>query len=290
MRMHQLVIGISIVAALPTLASAGGGTVISLTPVKDATLYEFATGQLANGAGQHLFAGKTAQSEAVNERRMVIEFDLSSIPSGSTIFGIEFQVTVDRANNSGPVDFTVHKMLTEWGEGTSDAPGQEGAGTVATPGSATWIHSFSPGDLWATPGGDFEVAPSAGVTINEEGQWFFSSAGLVADVQGWFDDPTTNHGWLFLGPDVAPGIATAKRFTSREGAIVANRPTLFIGFNEPTVCLGDCDQSGTVDFNDLVSMLFLFGTDPGDGCDADESANVDFNDLVATLFLFGPCP
>jgi len=55
-------------------------------------------------------------------------------------------------------------------------------------------------------------------------------------------------------------------------------------------CLGDCDASGTVDFNDLVSMLFFFGQNTGDTCDTDENGTVDFNDLVAALFLFGPCP
>jgi len=57
------------------------------------------------------------------------------------------------------------------------------------------------------------------------------------------------------------------------------------------VCLGDCDGSGTVDFNDLVEMLFNFGLDfvPPE-CDPTEDAQTDFNDLVATLFLFGPCP
>ncbi|CAE7357433.1 grlQ [Symbiodinium necroappetens] len=54
-------------------------------------------------------------------------------------------------------------------------------------------------------------------------------------------------------------------------------------------CLGDCDNSGTVDFNDLVAMLFEFGN-ATPACDADGSQNVDFNDLVAALFLFGPCP
>jgi len=57
------------------------------------------------------------------------------------------------------------------------------------------------------------------------------------------------------------------------------------------VCPGDCDGSGAIDFNDLVSMLFEFGNPMfGDGCDADASGGVDFNDLVAALFLFGPCP
>jgi len=56
------------------------------------------------------------------------------------------------------------------------------------------------------------------------------------------------------------------------------------------LCLGDCDNSGSVDFNDLVSMLFEFGSGAGTTCDADESGSVDFNDLVTALFSFGPCP
>lgn len=54
------------------------------------------------------------------------------------------------------------------------------------------------------------------------------------------------------------------------------------------VCLGDCDDSGDVDFNDLTSMLFAFGEDTP-ACDADDSGAVDFNDLTTALFLFGPC-
>jgi len=56
-----------------------------------------------------------------------------------------------------------------------------------------------------------------------------------------------------------------------------------------TSCPGDCDMSLTVDFNDLVCILFEFGETSGIG-DVDGSGLVDFNDLVATLFQFGPCP
>jgi len=58
----------------------------------------------------------------------------------------------------------------------------------------------------------------------------------------------------------------------------------------PLVCRGDCDGSGRIDFNDLVAMLFEFGsTDSSSACDADESGTVDFNDLVSALFAFGDC-
>jgi len=55
------------------------------------------------------------------------------------------------------------------------------------------------------------------------------------------------------------------------------------------ICAGDCDDSGTVDFNDLVSMLFEFGNTDSGACDADGSGTIDFNDLVTALFVFGPC-
>jgi len=53
-------------------------------------------------------------------------------------------------------------------------------------------------------------------------------------------------------------------------------------------CVGDCDGSLTVNFNDLVCVLFLFGETSGIG-DVDGSGLVDFNDLVEILFRFGPC-
>jgi len=55
-------------------------------------------------------------------------------------------------------------------------------------------------------------------------------------------------------------------------------------------CLGDCDLSGCVDFNDLVAMVFLDGQMMTGPCDADGSGTIDFNDLVSALFFFGPCP
>ncbi|CAE7640657.1 unnamed protein product [Symbiodinium necroappetens] len=54
-------------------------------------------------------------------------------------------------------------------------------------------------------------------------------------------------------------------------------------------CPGDCDESGTIDFGDLIAMLFEFGESDALACDTDASGVVDFHDLVAALFLFGPC-
>jgi len=74
-----------------------------------------------------------------------------------------------------------------------------------------------------------------------------------------------------------------------DGDVDGDDIAIFDTILPPPVCLGDCDDSGSVDFNDLVSMLFVFGQDTGDACDTDGSGNIDFNDLVFALFMFGPC-
>jgi hypothetical protein len=54
-------------------------------------------------------------------------------------------------------------------------------------------------------------------------------------------------------------------------------------------CTGDCNFDGTVDFSDLVSILFEFGNEDDGVCDSDNTGSINFNDLTTTLFLFGPC-
>lgn len=293
--MHSLrviVIGSVFGGVLAGFALAGDSPGVEIVASKDATLYEESSGFLANGAGEHVFSGLTNQTSTLNGRRGLFEFDIaSSVPAGATIASAQLRIVVNKADRSGAETFTLHRVTTEWEEGATDAFGEEGTGEPAAPGSATWIHAVSPDVHWDTPGGDFEAMSSANLTLDDERAYTFGSTpGMVADVQSWLDDPSANHGWLLLGPEPEPGPATVKRITSRDSAATSEHPALIVTFEESGVCLGDCDDSGAVDFNDLVAMLFEFGTGPGDGCDADENGNVDFNDLVAALFLFGPCP
>ena len=56
------------------------------------------------------------------------------------------------------------------------------------------------------------------------------------------------------------------------------------------VCAGDCDESGIVEFDDLICMLFQFNTSgTNEAADCDQSGVVDFNDLICALFGFGSC-
>ena len=131
---------------------------VSIGPSKDNTLYETPTGSHSNGAGQYFFAGTTSLGVL---RRGVVAFDIDgSIPAGSTISSVSLELHMSRTV-SGPETIELRRLLADWGEGTSRASGEEGGGTAATPGDATWVHRFFDTDTWATPGGDFLPTASA---------------------------------------------------------------------------------------------------------------------------------
>ena len=131
---------------------------------------------------------------------------------------------------TGAVTFELHKLLADWGEGTSHAPMGEGDGAPATPNDATWRHRFFDSLFWATQGGDFSATVSASQSVDVIGQYTWNSAQMVADVQSWSDNPASNFGWLVLGDETT--IATAKRFDTRENT---SPPMLTINSYSPRV-------------------------------------------------------
>ena len=59
--------------------------------------------------------------------------------------------------------------------------------------------------------------------------------------------------------------------------------------NAGSPCPADVDDSGTVDFADLLAVLAAWGPCPGCKEDIDGSGTVDFADLLAVLAAWGPC-
>lgn len=199
-------------------------TAVRIEAQKDNTLYEDPFGGLSNGAGAHLFAGLTATGAI---HRAALAFDVAgNVPAGAQILSAKLTLHVTRTI-SGPQNVSLHWLSSDWGEGTSDALGEEGTGAAATPGDMTWLHTFHPGSFWSTPGGDFAALASATRAVGFLGPHVWASAEMVVDVQGWLDFPTTNHGWMLVGAEPPGGFLTAKRFGSRENIPVL-RPTLTV--------------------------------------------------------------
>lgn len=212
-------------AAAGSIASGlASAATISIMPSKDNTLYEYdpAEGDHSNGAGFHFFAGENGMGEV---RRGVLAFDIAgSVPPGSTITAVTLSMNMSMTP-TGTLTVELHKLLADWGEGTSHAPMGEGDGAPATPNDATWRHRFFDTIFWTTQGGDFSATVSASQSVGDVGQYTWSSAQMIADVQSWVNNPASNFGWLVLGDESSA--ATAKRFDTRESA---NPPELTIQY------------------------------------------------------------
>jgi hypothetical protein len=206
-----------------------------LGSIRDNTLYE-ESGSLSNGKGEYFFAGAIADEDATL-RRGLVKFDIASnIPPNGIIVSATLRLFVSKNPSvHKPENFTLHRALSDWGEGTSDATGEEGPGTTATEGDATWLHSFySPTPTqridWTNPGGDFMPAASASTVIDFQAIFYTwgPSPGMISDLTTWLQKPDQNYGWFVIGDESEK--RTARRFDSRENGEPANRPVLFVEY------------------------------------------------------------
>ena len=213
------------------LTVASGEETKVLQASRDNTLIESPKGELSAGMSPTFFVGRTGQA-AGSIRRGLIAFDIASaIPAGAKITSVKLTLNMKLGAGGGrPVQVSLHRLLADWGEGKSSAGGR---GAPASEGDATWIHTFYPKNLWATPGGDYVADESAAQAVAGVGAYTWGTTPqMVADVQGWLDVPKKSFGWLLLG-DETQG-ATAKVFESLQSEDAEARPKLTVTFTPPT--------------------------------------------------------
>ena len=238
----------------------GAGSTVNLSALKDNTLYESATGSLSNGAGERFFAGKTNQGSI---RRGLIAFDLSGIPAGATITNAALTLHLSQGGGGTPT-VSLHRATANWGEGASDAGGDESSGAPATNGDATWLHKFYSSQFWTAAGGDWVATPSASKPVGSEPFHTWSSAALTADVQNWFNAPATNFGWVIVGQESSNN--TAKRFDTRQVLDSTFRPVLQVTYTTTTEPTGACClHDGSCDTLTQTACETAGGTYQGDG-------------------------
>ena len=204
----------------------GGAVTVTLGASQDVTLYDSPGSALANGGGEYLFVGLTGQPQA---RRTLIAFDVAGVvPAGATVFSVELTLQMSRTGLPlFEAAIALHRTTASWGEGATEATGNEGRGLDVLPGDATWLHRTFDDQLWATPGGGFASAASAttGVLRPDPYTWG-PTAAMVTDVQAWLDDPGANHGWAIVGDEETH--RGVKRFDSRQRTDETTRPVLTV--------------------------------------------------------------
>ena len=217
-----VLVGILAATSVSLVAPAGAELVV-LDSTAHGTLYDTNGSPLANGLGNHLFAGKNGQGFA---RRGLLRFDAASLGSDVLIESVTLRLHLSQAN-AAPNSVGLHRVLSDWGVGSTDAPGGEGAGGAATTGSATWNDAFHEEPPWTTAGGDFDGITSAASIIADVGWYEWTGPGLVDDLQRMLDGDVGEFGWLLMGDETSS--STAKRFDSMFAA-EEFRPELVVEF------------------------------------------------------------
>ena len=122
-----------------------------------------------------------------NAQRILVLFDLSSIPPGSNIIDARLSLHAGGFLGSGERTFTVYRVSTSWIEGD----GPSGGGTKG----ATWINADKSGPTpWNAPEGDFvsQGTSSKDLTLGF-GRRYIDVKNIVA---AWITDGEPNYGFL----------------------------------------------------------------------------------------------
>lgn len=228
---------------------AGAQTTVSIVADKDNTIYS-GTPNNSNGSGAYFFAGRNGANNDNSLQRALLHFNVSNIPAGAVISSATLTLYPNKVGAS-PTGIALHKLSQDWGEGASDAAGNEGPGIAAQPGDATWNSSFYPSTSWSTPGGAFVSTQTAATgNVIAGTPIVISNDGLVADVQSWVNSSTTNFGWIIRASDESAA-NSAKRFVSRNNSTVSQRPTLSVTYTN-TLPITLQTFSATVRQNDAL--------------------------------------
>ena len=173
-------------------------------------------------------------------------FDIANnIPAGATISSATLTLSVVGVPSGGFNSiFDLNRLTVSWGEGN----GSDHGGSTAGANQATWNNRFgTSGSPWSAAGGDFAATISGSRSISGFGSYTFSStATMVADVQGWYNNPSSNFGWL-LRSESELTATSIRRFGSRDDP--SNSPQLTIQFSvvpEPGVCSLLCLSFGVL--------------------------------------------
>lgn len=235
-------------AAILAAAGARADTIV-LQADRDASIAQ-GNPNNSNGGGPCFFAGTDGNS---SPHRALISFSLNGIPQGATITSVQLTLTLAQVAGSGggggeiarTATIGLFGMGTNWNPGTVEGDafgiGGTGQGDQAQLGDATWNDAFYKQTPWHTPGGDHASTVSASLFLNNNTQGtvytWQSTSRLVADVQGWLDNPSTNFGWELINADETSQ-RTFFAFYSCEwhtftGGNAAQEPALLVTFTVP---------------------------------------------------------
>jgi hypothetical protein len=143
-----------------------------------------------------------------DNRRVLIEFNLSSIPSGATIENATMELYVT-SKGSGTPDIIVYRVNNSW---TEDG--------------TTW-NSRNGTENWDTAGGDYDTIVWANTTLTDVNLW--ASWNITDLVQNWVNGTYTNYGMILRDMTDSTNIW---KFASSDHINASLRPKINITYSE----------------------------------------------------------
>jgi hypothetical protein len=178
---------------------------IALSPTADTTISD-GTILNADGNAATYITGRVANGGVA---RALLRFSFGDIPAGSIVNSVSLTVNVERNHFGSSPPNGLYRLLVDWSES-----------------GATWNSSgFAP---WT--GGNTASTPDANAILGNPGSYTFgSTTALVATVQDWLTNSSSNFGWVlrFTNETV---IGDALRIASGNSG---GAPSLVIDYTPP---------------------------------------------------------
>lgn len=185
-----------------------GYDIFYLYPSADNSIFSSPENMHSAALGNFLYCGKAG---ATNYRRILIKFDLSSIPSYATI--IESSLILHNTNPDSISNFAdtikIYRLTSDWGEASSMPIDLDENGVPATNGDATWDCNFATDSTscfsaWNNAGGDFIDTVSSRLCVSDtfgvaESAPYTSR--MNDDINGWIHGSFPNYGWILIADE-----------------------------------------------------------------------------------------
>jgi hypothetical protein len=153
------------------------------------------------------------RSEQDVDERILLHFDIDTIPTTATVFDVKLSITVTQANALAV--WSVHPVLEQWSEGTADG----------TAGAANFTQRM-PGTAWATVGAGMPGSSGlAFATIRPNALGLITATLPTQPIQAWVTNPATNFGMIFFNSDT-----DTARFAASESGTPSMRPLLTVTY------------------------------------------------------------
>ena len=174
-------------------------TTVVLTPTDDAYVR---SGQPNKNTGSEDILNLNANRDGL------ARFDVSVVPSGSTVFTSTLSlVAISVGNTSTEKNYTVHRVLADWDEG-----------------SVTWNSPGSDADVHFTAA----ATDTTLITATSTYSW-----DVLTDVSAFVGGSATNYGWRVIWDSNNGGSNKQVTFGSKEQASALDRPVLTIVYVPP---------------------------------------------------------